>query len=225
MTIFKSNFSSKTPSPDNNNSQPECYFIIYKSPEFTLNCDGKDTMVELPVAPEQVYLYSNDPWWAANQHRIKQTIKCTDVSQRIDNNGSGSICVSSNNIKDCISITPDEEKLLNFIMNNDCSAPSGNTISIWYNNILQTYPSLSGTKNGTYLGINGSSTTPGEYLVFAWPSSYGTPTFTINGLPNTAWTKIGISISFTNMNSYANTYDVWISNTAQNSPITSFVIS
>ena len=149
MTIFKSNFSSKTPSPDNNNSQPECYFIIYKSPEFTLNCDGKDTMVELPVAPEQVYLYSNDPWWAANQHRIKQTIKCTDVSQRIDNNGSGSICVSSNNIKDCISITPDEEKLLNFIMNNDCSAPSGNTISIWYNNILQTYPSLSGTKKLT----------------------------------------------------------------------------
>ena len=149
MTIFKSNFSNKTPSPDNNNSQPECYFIIYKSPEFTLNCDGKDTMVELPVAPEQVYLYSNDPWWAANQHRIKQTIKCTDVSQRIDNNGSGSICVSSNNIKDCISITPDEEKLLNFIMNNDCSAPSGNTISIWYNNILQTYPSLSGTKKLT----------------------------------------------------------------------------
>jgi hypothetical protein len=149
MTIFKSNFSNKTPSPDNNNSQPECYFIIYKSPEFTLNCDGKDTMVELPVAPEQVYLYSNDPWWAANQHRIKQTIKCTDVSQRIDNNGSGSICVSSNNIKDCISITPDEEKLLYFIINNDCSAPPNNAISIWYNNILQTYPSLSGTKKLT----------------------------------------------------------------------------
>ena len=81
--------------------------------------------------------------------------------------------------------------------------------------------SLSGTKSGSYNGINGA----GQYLVFAWPSSYGTPTFTINGLPNTAWTKIGTSISFTNMNSYVNTYDVWISNTAQNSPITSFVIS
>jgi hypothetical protein len=81
--------------------------------------------------------------------------------------------------------------------------------------------SLSGTRVGSYNGINGA----GQYLVFAWPSSYGTPTFTINGLPNTAWTKIGTSISFTNMNSYVTTYDVWISNTAQNSPITSFVIS
>ena len=81
--------------------------------------------------------------------------------------------------------------------------------------------SLSGTRAGSYNSINGS----GQYLVFAWPSSYGTPTFTINGLPNTAWTKIGSSISFTNMNSYVTTYDVWISNTAQNSPITSFVIS
>jgi hypothetical protein len=79
----------------------------------------------------------------------------------------------------------------------------------------------SGSRAGSYNGINGT----GQYLVFAWPSSYGTPTFTINGLPNTAWTKIGTSISFTNMNSYVNTYDVWISNTAQNSPITSFVIS
>jgi hypothetical protein len=86
---------------------------------------------------------------------------------------------------------------------------------------ISTGKSLSGTRAGSYNGINGA----GQYLVFAWPSSYGTPTFTINGLPNTAWTKIGSSISFTNMNSYVNTYDVWISNTAQNSPITSFVIS
>ena len=78
-----------------------------------------------------------------------------------------------------------------------------------------------GTRAGSYNGINGA----GQYLVFAWPSSYGTPTFTIGNLPNTAWTKIGSSISFTNMHSYVNTYDVWISNTAQNSPISLFVIS
>ena len=86
---------------------------------------------------------------------------------------------------------------------------------------ISTGKSLSGTRAGSYNGINGA----GQYLVFAWPSSYGTPTFTINGLPNTAWTKIGSSISFTNMNSYVNTYDVWISNTAQNSAIASFIIS
>lgn len=80
---------------------------------------------------------------------------------------------------------------------------------------------LSGTKAGSYNGINGA----GQYLVFAWPTAYGAPTFTINGLPNTAFTKIGTAVSHTNMFSYTINYDVWISNTAQNSPITSFVIS
>ena len=77
------------------------------------------------------------------------------------------------------------------------------------------------SKNGNYNGIFGS----GQYLVFAWPTSYGTPTFTVNGLPNTAFTKIINGISHTNMHGYITNYDVWISNTAQNSPIASFVIS
>jgi len=81
--------------------------------------------------------------------------------------------------------------------------------------------SLASSRSGNYSGINGS----GQYLVFAWPTSFGNPTFTINGLPNTAFTKIGSSISYVNMNLYTENYDVWISNTAQNSPITSFVIS
>jgi hypothetical protein len=80
---------------------------------------------------------------------------------------------------------------------------------------------LSSSRSANYSGINGA----GQYLVFAWPSSYGTPTFTINGLPNTAFTKIGSAVSHTNMYSYPVNYDVWISNTAQNSPIASFIIS
>jgi hypothetical protein len=80
---------------------------------------------------------------------------------------------------------------------------------------------LSTSRAASYNGINGA----GQYLVFAWPSSYGTPTFTVNGLPNTAFTKIGSGVSHTNMYGYNTNYDVWISNTAQNSPISSFVIS
>jgi len=80
---------------------------------------------------------------------------------------------------------------------------------------------LSGSRAANYSGINGA----GQYLVFAWPSSYGTPAFTINGLPNTAFTKIGTAVSHTNMYSYPTNYDVWISNTAQNSAIASFIIS
>lgn len=80
---------------------------------------------------------------------------------------------------------------------------------------------LQNNRSANYSGIDGA----GQFLVFAWPTTYGQPTFTINGVPNTAFTKIGTSVNFTNMFGYLNQYDVWISNTAQNSPITSFIIS
>lgn len=81
---------------------------------------------------------------------------------------------------------------------------------------------LSSTRVQTRNGINGG----GNYLVFAWPTAFGTPTFVINGLPNSAWTKINSAYSFTNaaLTPYTTTYDVWISNTPQNSPITLFQI-
>lgn len=81
--------------------------------------------------------------------------------------------------------------------------------------------SFSTTRNATYDNIDGG----GEYLVFAWPTSFGEPTFKVNGLTNTAFTKIGDNITYTNMYGYNNQYDVWITNTAQNSPIDSFIIS
>lgn len=85
-----------------------------------------------------------------------------------------------------------------------------------------TGKNLTTTKNATYDGIYGA----GQYLVFAWPTDFGEPTFKVNGLINTAFTKIGSGILHTNMYGYINPngYDIWISNTAQNSPIDSFVI-
>ncbi len=82
---------------------------------------------------------------------------------------------------------------------------------------------LASSRSASYGGINGA----GQYLVFAWPATFGTPAFTINGLPNTAFTKIASAVPHTNVNGYVNPagYDIWISNTAQNSPIASFVIS
>jgi hypothetical protein len=57
----------------------------------------------------------------------------------------------------------------------------------------------------------------------AWADGAGAPY--PGGYSGTAWTKISSSISFTNMNGYVENYDIWISNTAQNSPIAGFVIS
>lgn len=70
----------------------------------------------------------------------------------------------------------------------------------------------------TYNGINGD----GDYLVFAWPSSFSnsqTPQFLVNGLPNTAFTRIRNNSPFVNQFGYTTNYEVWISNTLQNSPL------
>lgn len=80
---------------------------------------------------------------------------------------------------------------------------------------------LSTTRVQTRNGINGG----GNYLTFAWPTSFGTPSFVINGLPNTAFTKIQSAYAFVNQYGYTASYDVWMSNTAQNSPITLFQIN
>ena len=75
---------------------------------------------------------------------------------------------------------------------------------------------LSITKNKTYNQINGN----GRYLIFAWPSSVSgatTPTFTVNGLPNTAFTRVNTAWAFTNQFNATTNYEVWVSNTAYNS--------
>lgn len=58
----------------------------------------------------------------------------------------------------------------------------------------------------------------GQYIYFAWPSSFGTPTFTINGLLNTAWVKS--TMSRTNGYGYVENYDVYRSQYLQTGSIT-----
>lgn len=77
---------------------------------------------------------------------------------------------------------------------------------------------LTDTKTQTLNGIDGGT----GYLFFGFPSSFGTPSFITNGLPNTAFTMQ--SLNFFNTYGYPASYSVWISNTAQNSPITLFQI-
>ncbi len=78
---------------------------------------------------------------------------------------------------------------------------------------------LSTTKSKIYTGIDGA----GKHLVFAWPSTVAspyTPTFTVNGLPNTAFTQVRTNSVFVNEVGFNGTnYEVWVSNTAQNSPL------
>lgn len=78
---------------------------------------------------------------------------------------------------------------------------------------------LSTTKTKTYLNIDGA----GNYLIFAWPSNVTapyTPTFNVNGLPNTAFTRVRTNSTLLNQWGFSGTnYEVWVSNTQQNSPL------
>jgi hypothetical protein len=77
---------------------------------------------------------------------------------------------------------------------------------------------LSTTKNSSYNGINGA----GQYLIFAWPSSVPdalTPNFTVNGILNTAFTRVRTASPLVNVHGFTTNYEVWVSNTAQNSPL------
>jgi hypothetical protein len=70
-------------------------------------------------------------------------------------------------------------------------------------------------------GINGG----GQYLVFAWPSTFGEPSIVVNGLINNAFTKVNTNLVVTNTFGYTASYSVYMSNTPQNSPISSFQIN
>lgn len=71
---------------------------------------------------------------------------------------------------------------------------------------------LSTTKTKTYDGIDGN----GWYLIFAWPSSVSssyTPSFSVNGLPNTAFTRVRTNSPLVNQYGITANYEVWVSNT------------
>lgn len=46
-----------------------------------------------------------------------------------------------------------------------------------------------------------------QYVYFAWPSSFGAPTFTVNGLLNTAWEKT--TVSYANPSGNTSDFDVY----------------
>jgi hypothetical protein len=71
----------------------------------------------------------------------------------------------------------------------------------------------------SYDGIDGG----GDYLVFAFPSAWGNPQFIINGLSNTAFTRVRNN-AFINASGYSETYQVWVSNTQYISPVQDFEI-
>lgn len=77
---------------------------------------------------------------------------------------------------------------------------------------------LATSKSKVYNDISGS----GNHLIFAWPSCLSgstTPKFYVNGFLSTAFTRVRTSSPFTNQYGFITNYEVWVSNTLQNSPL------
>jgi len=77
---------------------------------------------------------------------------------------------------------------------------------------------LSTTKNYIYNDIDGA----GNHLIFAWPSSVNNatlPRFYVNGFFSTAFTRVRTASPLTNQYGFTTNYEVWVSNTIQNSPL------
>lgn len=85
--------------------------------------------------------------------------------------------------------------------------------------ILSLGSSEFSTSRSKSFTINGG----GQYLYYAYPSSFGAATFTVNGLLNTAWTLT--VVSHTNASGYTENYNVYRSNTIQNGTGISIVVS
>ena len=75
--------------------------------------------------------------------------------------------------------------------------------------ILNMSSELSNTRTQTRT-MNGN----GQYLTFGWPAGFGTPTFIVNGLKNTAWVEV--IRSFTNSLGFSTSYRFYRSTYLQN---------
>ena len=102
------------------------------------------------------------------------------------------------------------------------TAKNGGSSPILDSDILALVNSaLVTNKNLSLANFGGGNT----YLIFAFPSSFGTPAFTVNGLANTAFTKVRSASNFVNAQGATIVMDVWVSNNLYNSPLGTIVIS
>lgn len=80
---------------------------------------------------------------------------------------------------------------------------------------------LRSTRNKSFSGLGGG----GTYIIFAFPAYFGTPQFVVNGLVNTAFTKVRANSNFVNAQGATIPMDVWVSDNLYNSPLDSVVIN
>lgn len=79
--------------------------------------------------------------------------------------------------------------------------------------------SLAGEFSTTRVQTKSFGSSSPQYIYFAWPTSFGTPTFTVSGLVTTAWVKTTLA-SYVNQSGKTVSYDVYRSQYLQSGAVT-----
>jgi hypothetical protein len=109
---------------------------------------------------------------------------------------------------------------LDVIGNPDLTTDSGSASDVALQISNSTLIGLSGQELSTSYLQTRTSFGGGGYHILAWPTSFGsTPSFIVNGLNSSAYTRVLDSWTFSNYFGYEELYDVWVSNTKQNSSV------
>jgi hypothetical protein len=89
----------------------------------------------------------------------------------------------------------------------------GSNVAYYSTNLPNSSILISGSQSFiTSKTLNTTYTLNNQFFYYAYPKILGTPTFTINGLPNNAWGNLGtgtlFTMTFINANGYSNQYYV-----------------
>ena len=174
---------------------------------------------------------TNEIGSTVNSVSLVWTLSKTPTSQSL-NNGIGAITVGTTNYNYVTPITGNTTFTLT--VSDGTTTPTANTSvtflpRAWWGTNANTSLSsaqiltlsnntLTSTRSRSFT-INGG----GQYIYYAYPSSYGAATFTVNGLLSTAWTLT--VVSHTNASGHTQNYNVYRTNTIQNGTGISIVVS
>lgn len=220
-----------------NNLYLENGSTLYNSVYFSWNINqGSVNLIGNPILPNNIELNA-PPEWRFNGFAFPEYLNTLATQSGIVTVGSASDTSSLIQLRifdgTFISSTCSVNFLNRFYWGNFATNPATYTLTdsdiqnlngasvslIGIDENLGTGNILTNTRVQTLNGINGS----GNYLVFAFPSSFGNPIFIANGMVTTAF---GVTNSvFTNTYGRTQSYNIWYSNTIQNSPITYFQIN
>jgi len=174
---------------------------------------------------------SNEIGSTVNSVDLEWTINKTETSQSI-NQGIGSLTVG---VRDYNYATPITTNTTFTITAGDgTTVDTANTTVAFYHRrwwgtsantslssaqILGLANNEFGSSRSKSFTINGNS----EYIYYAYPAAWGTATFTVNGLLNTAWTLD--VVSHTNASGHVENYNVYRTNTTQSGSGISIAVS